>query len=271
LASSKADWKVTTNKNTYRSKSVVLATGGKSYPQLGSTGDGYDIAKQLGHSIIEPYPALVPLELEGNWFKELQGVKAYVKLTLKVKGKTFACQTGELIFTHFGISGPVVLDLSRLIIDCRHKPASTVLVNFLPEYNSIELNQLLKTRWQAQPRKILVNSLSEFIPKKLCHILLKELAINSNTKVNQITKKDTELLPERLSNWQLAIKKPRSFAESMVTAGGVPLDEVNTKTMESLKGKGLYLAGEILDVDGISGGYNLQFAWSTGYLAGLNV
>lgn len=271
LASSKAGWKVTTDNNTYWSKSVILATGGKSYPQLGSTGDGYDIAMQLGHSIIEPWPALVPLELAGNWFKELQGVKANVKLTLMVKGKTLARQTGELIFTHFGISGPVVLDLSRLIIDYLHKLDCTVSVNFLPDYNSIELNQLLKNRWQTQPRKTLVNSLSEILPKKLCNVLLKELAINSNTKVNQITKEETELLAERLSNWQLAIKKPRSFAESMVTAGGVSLDEVNTKTMESLKVKGLYLAGEILDIDGISGGYNLQFAWSTGYLAGLNV
>ena len=264
-------WQVITDKNKYHSNSVVLATGGKSYPQLGSTGDGYNIAKQLGHSIIEPHPALVPFELAGYWFKELQGVKTNIKLTLTTQGKILACQTGEIIFTHFGISGPVVLDLSRLIIDCQHKPASTVLVNFLPNYNSKELNLLLKTRWQNQPRKTLVNSISEILPKKLCQVLLKELTINPDTKVNQITKKETELLAERLTNWHLAVKKPRSFAESMVTAGGVPLDEVNTKTMESLKTKGLYLAGEILDIDGISGGYNLQFAWSTGYLAGLNV
>jgi len=264
-------WQVITNKNKYQSNSVVLTTGGKSYPQLGSTGDGYDIARRLGHCIIEPRPALVPLELAGNWFKELQGVKANVKITLTAQGKMIAYQTGELIFTHFGISGPLVLDLSRLIIENCSKPDSTVLVNFLPNYNSKELSQLLKTRWQTQPRKTLVNSLSETLPKKLCHVLLKELTMNPNTKVNQITKKETELLAERLSNWHLAVKKPRSFAESMVTAGGVSLDEMNTKTMESLKAKGLYLAGEILDIDGVSGGYNLQFAWSTGYLAGLNV
>jgi predicted Rossmann fold flavoprotein len=265
------DWQVITDKNKYRSNSVLLATGGKSYPQLGSTGDGYDLARLVGHTIIEPCPALVPLELEGNWFKELQGVKANVTLTLIVKGKLLAHQTGELIFTHFGISGPVVLDLSRLITGYRHTLVSTVLVNFLPNYNITELNKLLKTRWQTQPRKTLVNSLSENLPKQLCQVLLKELTMNQNLKVNQIKKKDTEGLAERLSNWHLAIKKPRSFTESMVTAGGVPLDEVNTKTMESLKAKGLYLAGEILDIDGVSGGYNLQFAWSTGYLAGLNV
>jgi predicted Rossmann fold flavoprotein len=270
LASSKTDWEVTTDKNTYRSKSVILTTGGKSYPQLGSTGDGYDIARHLGHRIIEPRPALVPLELEGNWFKGLQGVKSNVNLALMVKGKILASQTGELIFTHFGISGPVVLDLSRLITDNLQKTDSCVSINFLPSYNNLELNRLLKTRWQTKPRKTLVNSLSEFIPKKICEVLIKELAIDSNNKVNQITKNETKLLSERLTDWLLMVKKPRSFAESMVTAGGVPLDEVNIKTMESLKAKGLYLAGEILDIDGISGGYNLQFAWSTGYLAGLN-
>lgn len=269
LASSKTGWEVTTDKNKYWSKSTILATGGKSYPQLGSTGDGYDFAKKLGHSIIKPHPALVPFELEGNWFKELPGIKAKVKITITAQGKILASQTGELIFTHFGISGPVVLDLSRLIIDFLNKPDNTISFNFLPNHDSIELNQLLKTHWQTQPRKTLVNSLSENLPKQLCQILLKELTINPNTKVNQITKKETELLAERLTNWQLAIKKPRSYAESMVTAGGVPLDEVNIKTMESLRVKGLYLAGELLDIDGISGGYNLQFAWSTGYLAGL--
>jgi hypothetical protein len=262
-------WKVFTDKNIYQSKCLVLATGGKSYPRLGSTGDGFDIARQLGHRVIEPRPALVPLELTGNWFHRLQGVKANVVLTLMLKGKTIACQTGELLFTHFGISGPVVLDLSRLIIDYLPKSESTVSVNFLPGYNSKELNQFLNSCWQTQPRKTLANSLSGLLPKKLVSVLLSEMKIKADIKVNQLTKKETQLLAERLSQWNLVVKKPRSFDESMVTAGGVSMNEVNTRTMESLNARGLYLAGEVLDIDGVSGGYNLQFAWSTGYLAGL--
>jgi predicted Rossmann fold flavoprotein len=262
-------WKVITNKNTYWSKSVILATGGKSYPQLGSTGDGFDIVKQLGHRIIEPKPALVPLELTGNWFNELQGVKTNVEITLKSQGKTIARQTGEILFTHFGISGPVVLDLSHLIIECLPKPDIIVSVNFLPGYNSNQLNQFLNSIWLNQPRKTLANSLSGLMPKKLVSVLLNEMKMIETLKVNQLTKKDKHSFTERLSKWQLAVKRPRSFDESMVTAGGVSMNEINTRTMESLKVKGLYLAGEVLDIDGISGGYNLQFAWSTGYLAGL--
>lgn len=262
-------WKTITNKNSYWSKSVILATGGRSYPQLGSTGDGFDIAQKLGHRIIEPRPALVPLELEGNWFKELQGVKVNVQITLKVQGKTITRQTGEMLFTHFGISGPVVLDLSRLIIEYLCKPDSIVSVNFLPGYNSNELSQYLNSVWLNQPRKTLVNSLTSLLPKKLVSVLLYEMKIEDTKKVNQLTKKDKQLLTERLSNCQLEVKSPRSFDESMVTAGGVSMNEINIRTMESLKAKGLYLAGEVLDIDGKSGGYNLQFAWSTGYLAGL--
>lgn len=262
-------WKVITNKNTYWSKFTILATGGKSYPQLGSTGDGFDIAKQLGHRIIEPSPALVPLELKGNWFNELQGVKANVRITLKSQRKTIVEQTGEILFTHFGISGPLVLDLSRLIIDYLPKPDSIVSVNFLPEYNSNELYKFLKSVWMDQPRKTFTNSLDGLLPKKLVSVLSSELKIKDTIKVNQLTKKDKQSIAERLNNRQLEVKKPRSFTESMVTAGGVSMNEINTRTMESLKAKGLYLAGEVLDIDGISGGYNLQFAWSTGYLAGL--
>ncbi len=264
-----SSWNVITNKNRYWSKSVILATGGRSYPQLGSTGDGFDIAQQLGHRIIEPKPALVPLELEGNWFKELQGVKTNVQITLKVQGKTITQQTGEILFTHFGISGPVVLDHSRLIIEYLSKPDTVVSVNFLPGYISNELSQYLTSVWLNQPRKTLVNSLTSLLPKKLVSVLLNEMKIDETKKVNQLTKKDKQLINERLCNWQLAVKSPRSFAESMVTAGGVSMNEINIRTMESLKVKGLYLAGEVLDIDGISGGYNLQFAWSTGYLAGL--
>jgi hypothetical protein len=263
-------WEVKTDKNVYYTKSVILTTGGKSCPQLGSSGDGYEIARQLGHRIIEPRPALVPLELEGTWFKKLQGAQADVEIILSVQGKIMARAKGELLFTHFGISGPIVLDLSHLIIDNLDRSGLDVSVNFLHDYkNSNDLYQFLKEHWQAESKKKLINSLIGLKPKKLCLVLLSELKIDADKQISQVTKKEMQILAEKLTRWLLQVKRPRSFKESMVTAGGIPLDEVNIQTMESLKAKGLYFAGEILDIDGVSGGYNLQFAWSTGYLAGL--
>ena len=271
LSSIKTGWEVKTNKDVYQAKTVTLATGGKSYPHLGSTGDGFNLAHNLGHRIIEPRPALVPLELEGNWFRELQGIQVNVKLLLKAQGKTISNQTGELIFTHFGISGPPVLDISRVIIDCLNKSNCNVSINFLPNYkNSKEVSDFLVGLWKEQPKRILINSLASLLPKKLCFVLLNELKIKLDKQVSQTTKNETVLITEKLRNWNLIIKRSRPFSESMVTAGGIPMDEVNSNTMESLKVKGLFLAGEVLDIDGVSGGYNLQFAWSTGYLAGFS-
>ncbi|MFH1231628.1 MAG: NAD(P)/FAD-dependent oxidoreductase [Planctomycetota bacterium] len=267
----KDSWEVRTTKNVYYSKNVVLTTGGKSYPQLGSTGDGFDFAQRLGHRIIEPRPALVSLELVGNWFHKLQGVKSEVEITLTNGGKTIARETGELLFTHYGISGPVVLNLSRLIMDYSTKSGSMVHINFFPGYTSDKLKQFITDRWKAHPQKTLVNSLIGLLPKKLCSVLIGELKIMGETKVNQITKSDLNSIAEKFTHWLITIKKSRPFDESMITAGGVAMDDVNTRTMESLKRKGLYLAGEVLDIDGVSGGYNLQFAWSTGYLAGLQL
>jgi predicted Rossmann fold flavoprotein len=271
-------WKVETYRGEYQSDNVILAVGGKSYPLLGTTGDGFVLAHKLGHRIIEPRPALVPLELVGNWFHKLQGVKSDVELILTAQGKTVAKEAGELIFTHYGISGPIVLNLSRLLVDylghasgrsaVADKPGSEVFISFFPAQDVEGLKGLLSKRWLAHPQKTLANSLIGLLPKKLCDVLTTELKL-ADKQVNQVTKKELEFIAERFVRWPITIKKPRSFDEAMVTAGGVAIDEVNTRTMESLKAKGLYLAGEILDIDGVSGGYNLQFAWSTGYIAGL--
>jgi len=274
-------WKVTTDKAVYTAKYVVIAAGGKSYPQLGSTGDGFSLAQKLGHKIIEPKPALVPLELEGIWFHKLQGVKTEVELIIKEHTKAVSAKADELIFTHYGISGPAVLDVSRLIPACRStsvgrmdyydKSGVTIAINFFPGYDAESLKQFLAERCKAHPQKTLFNSLLGVMPKKLCHVLITELKIDGDKTVSHITKKELSCLSENLTAWAIKVKGPRPFAESMVTAGGVSLDEVNPRTMESLKAKGIYLAGEVLDIDGISGGYNLQFAWSTGYLAGSQV
>jgi predicted Rossmann fold flavoprotein len=266
LSLNKTDWQVSTDKNIYQSKSVILTCGGKSYVQLGTTGDGYEIARKLGHRIVEPKSALVPLELDGTWYKDLQGIQVNVELILKQENKHIK-RTGDLLFTHFGISGPVVLDISRLV----SKNDNGLFVNFFPTYkNSKELESFLNINWQSHPRKTILNSLAELLPKKLCAILLNILKIDLDKQVSQINQKERKLITEQFMHWQVSVKNTRSFAEAMVSAGGVALDEINPKTMESLKAPGLYFAGEILDIDGISGGYNLQFAWSTGYLAGFN-
>jgi predicted Rossmann fold flavoprotein len=261
ILSYKDYWEVKTDKNTYYTKSVILTTGGKSYPQLGSTGDGYAIAQKLGHRVVEPKPGLVPIEIEGSWFHDLQGIKVDVGITLSSVKRKAVKYTGEIVFTHFGISGPLILDLSRSI-----NSNSEVSINFLPKLRiQKEFNDLIG----KHPRKILVNILDAILPKKLCQVLLNGLKIDTEKKLSQFTKEEKRLIYDKLTNWHLSVKGPRSFNESMVTAGGVSMDEVNPKTMESLLVKGLYFAGEVLDIDGMSGGYNLQFAWSTGYIAGL--
>jgi predicted Rossmann fold flavoprotein len=266
LDHTKTNWLIKTDLGNYHANSVILTTGGKSYPQLGSTGDGYDISQKLRHRIIEPKQALVPLEWDGAWDKELQGIQVNVIITVKQHKKLTAQKTGDLLFTHFGISGPVVLDLSRIIVSSLNKPDYALSINFFPNHNRDELIAFIKQR----PRKTLINTLSQLLPQKLCHALLGQLKIDADKQTSQLTKKEMQLITSGLIDWQIRIKKPRSFKESMVTAGGISMDEVNPKTMESLKAKGLYFAGEIMDIDGISGGYNLQFAWSTGYLAGLS-
>ncbi|MDD2890360.1 MAG: NAD(P)/FAD-dependent oxidoreductase, partial [bacterium] len=262
-------WKVITSKDTYRSKYIILTTGGKSYPQLGSSGEGLEFARKLGHRIVEPKPALVPIELSGNWFHKLQGVKSDVELTLTSKNKVIATEKGELLFTHYGISGPIVMDMSRLVTDYLPKPETKVFINFFPDFTVDKLTQFFISRGQAYPQKTFLNSLFGVLPKKLCYVLMRELGVTEDKHIHQLSKKELCAIADRLIHWYIDIKQTRPFAESMVTAGGIAMDEVNSRTMESLKVKGLYFVGEILDIDGVSGGYNLQFAWSTGYIAGL--
>ncbi|MEO0074521.1 MAG: NAD(P)/FAD-dependent oxidoreductase [candidate division WOR-3 bacterium] len=262
ISSFQNNWQVKTDKNVYQAKAVILTTGGKSYPQLGSNGDGYKMAQKLGHTIIELKPALVPIELKDDWYQTLQGINMNVKLKIFEDKKVIAQQEGEMIFTHYGISGPLVLDLSRLIDNKKR-----LVIDFLPHYNQLEdLRVFLK----SHPKRTLINTLSLLIPKQVCIKTLQESQIATDKQVSQLTKKEIIKIHEHLHNQLVAIKGLRSFHESMVTAGGVAIDEIKTKTMESKLHKGLYFAGEILDIDGVSGGYNLQFAWSSGYIAGLS-
>jgi len=259
---------VRTDRSNYTAEKVILAAGGCAHPQLGSTRQGYELAVSLGHTLKEPHPALVPLELEGNWFHKLQGVKVYAGLS--VRGPEFRKSfQGELLFTHFGISGPVVLDASRIILDNFQKPGTNIFLNFLEAHKPDDLPDFLDAGWKERPQRSLSDFFSGILPKKLSRVLFSQPGMPDGSKsVGQVSRKEQRQIISTLSAWPIEVKASRPFTEAMVTAGGISTGEINPMTMESRLTPGLYLAGEIVDIDGLSGGYNLQFAFSSGWVAG---
>lgn len=253
-------------------EAVVLATGGLSYPGTGSTGDGYRMAKELGHSITSLRPSLVPLETQEAWVKELQGLSLKnVEGTVKVDGKKVDSDFGEMLFTHFGLSGPIVLSLSQaasVALQQRPVPAVTIEINLKPALTSEVLNKRLQRDFSTFTRKQFKNSLGDLLPAKLIPVIIELSGILPEKPVHQVTKEERLLLVELLQSLTVTISQTRPIAEAVVTAGGVAVKEINPKTMESRLIKGLFFAGEIIDVDGYTGGFNLQAAFSTGYVAG---
>ncbi|SHJ70887.1 hypothetical protein SAMN02745227_00520 [Anaerobranca californiensis DSM 14826] len=247
---------------------VIIATGGKSYPKTGSTGDGYKIAEELGHKIIEPKPALTPLVIKEPWVKELQGLALKgVELTLWENKRQVFSETGDMLFTHYGISGPLVLSISGHIKDLKVGNYQIVL-NLFPHLSEKELDVKLQELFTLNSRKIFINSLEALLPKRMAEIVVKGSKIPGDKGVNQISREERNNLVKFLQSLTLTPVNLRGFSEAMVTAGGIDVKEVNPSTMESKLVKGLYFAGEVLDVDAYTGGFNLQIAFSTGYLAG---
>lgn len=258
---------------------VILATGGKSYPSTGSTGEGYEIAKRLGHTITKIQPSLVPLEVvEKRIVKELQG------LSLKNVGIRFINQEskkiiyedfGEMIFTHFGVSGPTILSASAHLL--RVKKIEELLKNnkiiltidLKPALTIEKLNNRIQKDFIEFKNKQFKNSLETLLPQKMIPVIVELSNITPDKRVNEITKKEREILVNLLKDFEITINKFRPIEEAIITAGGVDIKEINSSTMESKIVKGLYFAGEVIDVDGYTGGFNLQIAYSTGYTAGL--
>ncbi|MFH1074015.1 MAG: NAD(P)/FAD-dependent oxidoreductase [Candidatus Firestonebacteria bacterium] len=259
---------VKTGRSSYETKNVLIAAGNCAYPQFGAGSDGCKFAEKLGHTIIPLRPALVPPELSGNWFQKLQGVRVEAELQIRAKGgeKKY---NGELLFTKYGISGPVTLDASLGIID-GIKNNAEIFINFLPLYRDF-IGAPLNAAWDFRPEKTIFTFLSGFLPKKIALILLPLLGVNISKKCKELTKKERENIINSLLKWPVAVKGPKSYKEAMVAAGGVATDEINAETMESKKVPGLFFAGEVLDITGESGGYNIQFAFSSGYIAGTAV
>ncbi|NPV42387.1 MAG: NAD(P)/FAD-dependent oxidoreductase [Firmicutes bacterium] len=248
---------------------VILATGGLSYPQTGSSGDGYHIAEKLGHTIIPLKPSLVPLCTEEDWVKRLQGLT--LKNTLVsayYKNKKISEEFGELLFTHFGVSGPVILTMSREIVKYLSKGKVNLKINLKPALTWEQLDNRLQRDFAKYSRKLFKNGLNDLLPSKLIPVIIQLSNIPSEKPINQITKEERRALLETLMNLPLTIIKHRPIEEAIVTMGGISTKEIDPNTLESKIIKGLYFAGEIIDIDGFTGGYNLQAAFSTGYAAG---
>ncbi|QCX32620.1 NAD(P)/FAD-dependent oxidoreductase [Caloramator sp. E03] len=250
--------------------SIILATGGKSYPLTGSTGDGYYFAKKLGHSIIDIRPSLVPLIAEEEWVKELMGLSLKnVEISVKHKNKIVYKDFGEMLFTHFGVSGPIILSASRKIIDILPQKVE-VLIDLKPALDYNELDRRILRDFEMFKNKQFKNSLNELLPSKIIPVVIKLSGIDAEKQVNSITKDERKNIVKLLKEFKITITGTRPIEEAIITAGGVNVKEIDPSTMESKIVKGLYIVGELLDVDALTGGFNLQIAFSTGYCAGLN-
>lgn len=272
---------VRTEKEIIQTDKIILATGGKSYPLTGSTGDGYLIAKNIGHKVTEIRPSLVPLVIyEKNECKEMQGLSLRnvgIKIIDESKNKLIYEDFGEMIFTHFGISGPTILSGSAHLV--RYKEIDNLMkeqkiklqMDLKPALTEEQLDERILRDFKEFKNKQFKHALDKLLPQKMIPIVIKKTKINEEKRVNEITKEERRNLVKVLKKFELTIKDFRPVEEAIITSGGINIKEINPKTMESKLVKGLYFAGEIMDVDSYTGGFNLQIAYSTGYTAGMHV
>lgn len=262
----------TDSEDLIKADAVVIACGGKSYPGTGSTGDGYKMAKKLGHAIVTPKPSLVPLVVEQDFCKDLQGLSlknVSIKVVDKKGDKVIYKDFGEMLFTHYGVSGPVILSASAHMKDMQRNRYS-VIIDLKPALDNNQLDLRVRRDLSKNLHKDFINSLYELLPKKLIPVAVRLSGIKPDTKCDQITKEMRREFVNLLKGICLDVKDFRPLNEAIVTSGGVSVKEINPKTMESKFVDGLYFAGEVIDVDAYTGGFNLQIAFSTGYLAGIS-
>ena len=253
-------------------KNYIFCTGGKSYPLTGSTGDGFTWAKKLGHQIEKPHPALVPIETKEEWVKELQGLSLKnIKITVNVRGKKRFSEFGECLFTHFGLSGPIILDMSKRIGELlAGKEEVKLCLDLKPALDFVKLDEGVQKDFKKFQNRSFKNSLYDLLPQKLIPVIIKMSGIYSEKQVNIITKEERRNLVKLLKNLEMTANKLLGFESAIITTGGISLKEIDDKTMKSKIVDNLFFAGEIIDIDGPTGGYNLQVCWSTGFLAGKN-
>jgi len=289
------------NGREIKAKNYIIDTGGKSYPGTGSTGDGYKWAKELGHKVSKLRPALVPLRIKESWPKKIQGLSLKnVELTVFQKSSFYEVKTqmkmkenseggklhrhenkkqdsrfGELLFTHFGVSGPIVLDLSKIVCEFLDLPVGRqekgvvkLILDLKPALDFQTLDKKIQSDFSKYSQKLFKNSLSDLLPQKIISIIVELSEINPLKKVNEITREERHRLAKLLKGLEMTVNSPLGFETAIVTSGGVSLKEINSKTMKSKIIENLFFAGEIIDLCGPTGGYNLQLCWSTGYLTG---
>lgn len=253
--------------------SVIIATGGLSYPLTGSTGDGYRFAEGVGHTITDLSPSLVPLYVAEQYIKNLMGLSLKnISITVRLGNKEIYKDFGELLFTHFGVSGPLILSASRYIIPYINKmDAITLSIDLKPALTNQQLDTRILRDFDEFKNKLFKNSLSHLLPNKLIDVIIPLSHINPDKQVNSITKEERLKLVDLLKSFTFHITKLAPYNQAVITKGGINIKEIDPSTMESKLIKNMYFVGEVLDLDAMTGGFNLQIAWSTGYLAGRSV
>jgi len=256
-------------KEIVRAKNFILATGGTSRPETGSTGDGYKWLREIGHTVIEPVPSLVPVAVKDAWVSRIVGVSLTdIKITALQNGVKQTSSKGKILFTHVGISGPTVLNMSKDVGELLKYGEVVLELDILPTYDHAKLNATLQEIFKTNDKKQFKNSLSELLPSALTPIIVELSGINSETKCNSVTREERMKLIELLKHVPLHVHKLLGADKAIISSGGVVLDEVDFKTMLSRKHPNLYLVGDILNIDRPSGGYSLQLCWTTGFVAG---
>ena len=251
---------------------VIVATGGISYPSTGATGDGYRMAEESGHKMVSPTPALVPMEMKEPWVRDLQGLSLRnVRMSVTRGKKKLYEDFGEMLFTHFGVSGPLVLSASGCIPAKAFDQELSMTIDLKPALDVEQLDHRILREFDEMKNKQFKNSLGHLLPAKMIPVMIALSGIDPDTKVNEISREQRQNLLHLFKNMPLTITGLRDFKEAIITKGGVSVKDINPSTMESKLLQGLYFCGEVLDLDALTGGYNLQIAWSTGHLAGISV
>lgn len=267
----KKGFKIQTENGFIKADKVILAAGSKAAPVTGSDGSGYNLAKQLGHHLVPVLPSLVQLRCKENFYKAIAGVRVNGSVAIYVDEELMAKDTGEIQLTNYGISGIPVFQVSRYAaIGLYHKKKVTALLNFMPGFTQDQFHSFLTGRIATRPGKTVEEFLIGMFHKKLCDLFIKLSFIDKNKQIKDCTNEEIYKLEKLIQQFEVEIKETNSFEQAQVCAGGINTEEVDGETLESLIVPGLYFAGEILDVDGICGGYNLQWAWSSGYVAGIS-
>ncbi len=262
---------ITSSGKEYNAQSVLIATGGKSYPLTGSTGDGYRMAKELGHTVTNIYPSLVPLVIREKYCSEMMGLSLRnVNLKLFDREKCIFSEQGEMLFTHFGMSGPLVLSASSHIRDMQ-SGRYRISIDLKPALSEQQLDKRIQRDFTENQNRDFINAIRNLLPAKMIPVAVRLSGIAADKKANSITKEERHKFAELIKNFNFNIENFRPVEEAIITSGGIPVREINPKTMESRLVSGLFFAGEVIDVDAYTGGFNLQIAFSTAYSAGINM